>query len=179
MRSFPIWPRRDQGAFLLRAFVSNDPTRPQRFARAEREPRDPSIRRSYAFEDLEIRRCAIPWCIWYIRVCLDGCAGRFCSAVHSEGIARDHRHIIVVVVVIILVVVIVVALPSSWRSSSVHSPADGVIAGSSSHTAKAICRKKHARGSYYSGRYSRGFDDRREDSPSIDLGDFETLVETR
>jgi len=48
------------------------------------------------------------------------------------------------------------SLPSSWRLSSVHGPADGVVTGSSSHAAQAICRKKHARGSHYGGRCSRG-----------------------
>jgi len=48
------------------------------------------------------------------------------------------------------------SLPSSWRSSSVHGPADGVVTRSSSHAAQAICRKKHVRGNHYGGRCSRG-----------------------
>lgn len=49
------------------------------------------------------------------------------------------------------------SLPSSsWRSSSLHGPADGVVAGSSSRAAQAICRKKHARGSHYDVMYAGG-----------------------
>lgn len=66
------------------------------------------------------------------------------------------------------------SLPSSWRSSLVHGPADGVVTGSSSHAAQAICRKKHARGSHYDGRTFQGLDDRREDFPRIGLGDVGT-----
>lgn len=68
------------------------------------------------------------------------------------------------------------SLPSSWRSSSVHGPADGVVTGSSSHAAQAICRKKHARGSHYGGRCSRGLMLDVRISQGSGLGDFETVA---
>lgn len=106
--------------FLLRNRASRFEWRPRQF----QDPKD--SKHTKIPGNLKIH-CVV---VWY-HICM--CTDRFTVL---RDAARNSRAIIGVLSSSSS------SLPSSWRSSSMYGPADGIIAGSSSHAAQAICQKE-------------------------------------